>query len=87
MRSKNDHEIKFTGDAELYLALKVLADEDDRSLSDYLRHVLRRHVRDAVLAMSYAKSSPNLGRVMAETGLNQAEFGAEIDPQDTHQSA
>jgi hypothetical protein len=49
-RSRNDHEIKFMGDAELYLALKSLADDDDRSFSDYLRHVLKEHVRAVVSA-------------------------------------
>lgn len=60
-RSRFDHEIKFWGDAELYLALKKLADDDDRSFSDYLRHVLRCHVRQIVSAQDRLQSMPRSG--------------------------
>lgn len=71
MRARNDHEIKFMGDAPLYLALKSLADEDDRSLSDYLRHVLKRHVRDAVSTHVHRQSSPNFGLSTANSGQEE----------------
>ncbi len=67
-RPRNDHEIKFMGDAELYLALKGLADEDDRSFSDYLRHVLKCHVRQVVSAQDRRQAMPNLGIDMADLG-------------------
>lgn len=70
MRPRNDHEIKFMGDAALYLALKGLAENDDRSFSDYLRHVLKCHVRDVVSAQEHHQSTPNLGPTMADLGGN-----------------
>jgi len=56
-RALNDHEIKFLADAELYLALKHLAEADDRSLSDYLRHMARCHVREQVSDMNRRSST------------------------------
>ncbi len=58
-RSLNDHEVKFLCDAELYLAFKHLAEADDRSLSDYLRHLARCHVRQQ--ASSFARRSSSDG--------------------------
>ena len=52
-----DHEIKFLADAELYLSLKHLAEIDDRTLSDYLRHMARCHVREKVSGMDRRLSS------------------------------
>jgi len=68
-RALNDHEIKFLADAELYLALKHLAEADDRSLSDYLRHLARCHVREQVSGMNRRSSSD--GTESGLFGLNR----------------
>lgn len=56
-----DHEIKFLADAELYLSLKHLAENYDRTLSDYLRHMARCHVRQIVSAQDRLQSMPRSG--------------------------
>ncbi len=45
---------------------KKLAEDDDRSFSDYLRHVLRCHVRQIVSAQDRRQSMPR-------SGLDQAD--------------
>lgn len=47
---RHDQEVKFLVDRELFLALRRLAEADDRSLSNYMRHVARNHVREHVRA-------------------------------------
>ena len=42
---KNDHCIKTCVDSSTYLALINLAKNDDRSLSEYLRHQLKNHIK------------------------------------------
>ncbi len=68
-RALNDHEVKFLADAELYVALKHLAEADDRSLSDYLRHLARVHVRQQASAMCGRRASdgPEPGQNMADS--------------------
>lgn len=41
---KSDEEIKFRVPEDLKVELMRLADRQDRSLSDYLRHILALHV-------------------------------------------
>ena len=41
---KSDEEIKFSVPEDLKIELMKLADRQDRSLSDYLRHILALHV-------------------------------------------
>ncbi len=40
----NDHDIKFWVDGPTYLALKHLADADDRPLSAYMRNLSKKHI-------------------------------------------
>ena len=45
MRAPCDHDLRIWVDAQTYLALHHLAAADDRSLSEYCRHVLVQHLR------------------------------------------
>lgn len=45
MRAPCDHDLRIWVDAQTYLALHHLATDDDRSLSEYCRHVLINHLR------------------------------------------
>lgn len=40
-----DHDLRIWVDATTYLALHHLAELDDHSLSEYVRHVLLKHLR------------------------------------------
>ena len=45
MHAPCDHDLRIWVDAQTYLALHHLAADDDRSLSEYCRHVLINHLR------------------------------------------
>lgn len=45
MKLPCDHDLRIWVDASTYLALHHLAADDDRSLSEYCRHVLSRHLK------------------------------------------
>lgn len=66
-RSLNDHEMKFWCDSSLYIALKHLAEADDRATGEYIRHVLKCHVRQ-LSEYDRRANSPELGMERAESG-------------------
>lgn len=45
MKLPCDHDLRIWVDAPTYLALHHLAADDDRSLSEYCRHVLAQHLK------------------------------------------
>lgn len=45
MKAPCDHDLRIWVDAQTFLALHHLAADDDRSLSEYCRHVLIKHLR------------------------------------------
>jgi len=69
-RSRLDHEVKFLVDAEMYLSIKHEAENDDRGIGEYVRHVLHCHFRRIV-------STENRRQTMPESGLEPAESGGE----------
>lgn len=45
MKLPFDHDLRIWIDAPTYVALHHLAREDDRSLSEYVRHLLNLHIK------------------------------------------
>ena len=67
MRAPCDHDLRIWVDAQTYLALHHLAADDDRSLSEYCRHVLVQHLRQVSQHVA---------------ALNSGELGADRDGND-----
>jgi hypothetical protein len=51
-----DHDIRIWVDAAMYTALHHMAREDDRALSEYIRRVLREHIRQVSAQLKDAAS-------------------------------
>ena len=56
MKSPCDHDLRIWVDAQTYLALHHQAEQDDRSLSEYCRHVLVQHLRQVSAQVAYLAS-------------------------------
>lgn len=56
MKAPLDHDLRTWVDAQTYLALHHLAADDDRSLSEYVRHVLIQHLRQVSAQVAYQHS-------------------------------
>lgn len=56
MKAPCDHDLRIWVDAQTYLALHHLAIDDDRSLSEYCRHVLNQHLRQVSAQVAYQAS-------------------------------
>ena len=56
MKSPCDHDLRIWVDASTYLALHHQAEQDDRSLSEYCRHVLVQHLRQVSAQVAYLAS-------------------------------
>ncbi len=67
MHAPCDHDLRIWVDAQTYLALHHLAADDDRSLSEYCRHVLVQHLRQVSQHVA---------------ALNSGELGADRDGND-----
>lgn len=53
MKSPLDHDLRIWVDATTYVALHHLAADDDRSLSEYIRHVLNMHLKQVSFQARY----------------------------------
>lgn len=63
MKPPLDHDLRIWVDAPTYLALHHLAEADDRALSEYVRHLIRQHLRQVSALERYAASpDPGLDR-------------------------
>lgn len=62
MKTPCDHDLRIWVDAPTYLALHHLAVDDDRSLSEYCRHVLVNHLKQVSTHVAYLNSG-ELGSV------------------------
>lgn len=51
MKQPFDHDLRVWVDAQTYVALHHLATGDDRSLSEYIRHVLVNHLRQVSVSV------------------------------------
>jgi hypothetical protein len=73
MRSTMDHDIRAWLTAEEYLGAVHAADAEDRTLSGYIRHLIRADlaVRASAMAALAARSDP--GAAQAEATLSEAE--------------
>ena len=58
MKTPLDHDLRIWVDAATFLALHKLAEEDDRSLSEYCRHVLVMHLRRVSAQIHFLNSGP-----------------------------
>ncbi len=56
MKIPCDHDLRIWVDAQTYLALHHLAADDDRSLSEYVRHVLVNHLRQVSAHVQHLNS-------------------------------
>lgn len=56
MRVPYDHDLRVWVDAQTYLALHHLAADDDRSLSEYCRHVLIQHLKQVSAHVAFLNS-------------------------------
>lgn len=52
-RQPCDHDLRVWVDAQTYVALHHLAAMDDRSLSEYVRHLLVNHLRQVSVSVRY----------------------------------
>jgi len=60
MKTPLDHDLRVWVDASTYVALHHLAVADDRSLSEYVRHLLTMHLRQVSVSVR-AEASGELG--------------------------
>ncbi len=63
MKQPFDHDLRGWVDAQTYIALPHLASGDDRSLSEYIRHILVNHLRQvSVTVRSLHRDGQGTGR-------------------------
>ena len=62
MKSPCDHDLRIWVDAQTYLALHHQAEQDDRSLSEYVRHLIVQHLRQVSARVAH-ENSVKLGAV------------------------
>ena len=67
MKEPVDHEIKLRVSGSEWLALRRLADDDDRTMSGYIRRVLRDHL-SAVSAEEAARDRDDEGPSRVRSG-------------------
>jgi hypothetical protein len=60
MKLPLDHDLRIWGDAPTYVALHPLAADDDRAVSEYVRHLINVHLKQVSLQARYV-ASPALG--------------------------
>ena len=73
MRHTQDHDVRAWLSAEEYLGAVHAAAEEDRTLSGYIRHLIRADlaIRASAMAALAARSEP--GSAQAEATLSEAE--------------
>lgn len=67
MKLPLDHDLRIWVDATTFVALHHLAAADDRSLSEYLRHLINTHLKQVSFQARY-DSSPEPGTLRDEEG-------------------
>lgn len=67
MKLPCDHDLRVWVDAPMYLALHHLAADDDRSLSEYCRHVFSQHLKQVSAHVAHLHSG-ELGSERAVRG-------------------
>lgn len=60
MKLPLDHDVRVWMDSNMYVALHHLARDDDRAMSEYIRHVLALHIKQVSFHDRY-DASPKSG--------------------------